>query len=143
MLLIHEGTPARQSSYGNKDVARMLQADIDTAKKFKGIDVLITGHAHVGTPEPIKVNDTLIVSTDAYGTDIGKLVLDFNPQTKKIERYKGELITVFSDEYKPDPKVQLKIDEWNASLKKSLARLLVRQRRTLRVHMGNHHPSVI
>lgn len=118
VLLIHEGTPARQSSYGNKDVARMLQADIDTAKKFKGIDVLITGHAHVGTPEPIKVNDTLIVSTDAYGTDIGKLVLDFNPQTKKIERYKGELITVFSDEYKPDPKVQLKIDEWNASLKK-------------------------
>ncbi|MCH0622475.1 bifunctional metallophosphatase/5'-nucleotidase, partial [Klebsiella pneumoniae] len=49
VLLIHEGTPARQSSYGNKDVARMLQADIDTAKKFKGIDVLITGHAHVGT----------------------------------------------------------------------------------------------
>ena len=89
MLLIHEGTPARQSSYGNKDVARMLQADIDTrAEEFKGIDVLITGHAHVGTPEPIKVNDTLIVSTDAYGTDIGKLVLDFNPQTKKIERYK-------------------------------------------------------
>jgi 2',3'-cyclic-nucleotide 2'-phosphodiesterase (5'-nucleotidase family) len=116
VLLIHEGTPARQSSYGNKDVARMLQADIDTAKKFKGIDVLITGHAHVGTPEPIKVNDTLIVSTDAYGTDLGKLVLDFNPQTKKIEGYHGKLITVFADEYKPDPKVQAKIDEWNAKL---------------------------
>lgn len=117
VLLIHEGTPARQSSYGNKDVARMLQADIDTAKKFKGIDVLITGHAHVGTPEPIKVNNTLVVSTDAYGTDIGKLVLDFNPQTKKIDGYNGKLITVFADEYKPDPKVQAKIDEWNAKLK--------------------------
>lgn len=117
VLLIHEGTPARQSSYGNKDVARMLQADIDTAKKFKGIDVLITGHAHVGTPDPIKVNDTLVVSTDAYGTDIGKLVLDFNPKTKKIDGYNGKLITVFADEYKPDPKVQAKIDEWNAKLK--------------------------
>ena len=117
VLLIHEGTPARQSSYGNKDVARMLQADIDTAKKFEGIDVLITGHAHVGTPEPIKVNDTLIASTDAYGTDIGKLVLDFNPQTKKIDGYDGKLITVFADEYKPDPIVQAKIDEWNAKLK--------------------------
>lgn len=117
VLLIHEGTPARQSSYGNKDVARMLQADIDTAKKFKGIDVLITGHAHVGTPEPIKVNDTLVVSTDAYGTDIGKLVLDFNPKTKKIDGYNGKLITVFADEYKPDPKVQAKIDEWNSKLK--------------------------
>ncbi|MFV0262756.1 MAG: bifunctional metallophosphatase/5'-nucleotidase [Kluyvera sp.] len=117
VLLIHEGTPARQSSYGNKDVARMLQVDIDTAKKFKGIDVLITGHAHVGTPEPIKVNNTLVVSTDAYGTDIGKLVLDFNPQTKKIDGYNGKLITVFADEYKPDPKVQAKIDEWNTKLK--------------------------
>lgn len=86
-------------------------------KKFEGIDVLITGHAHVGTPEPIKVNDTLIVSTDAYGTDIGKLVLDFNPQTKKIDGYDGKLITVFADEYKPDPIVQAKIDEWNAKLK--------------------------
>ncbi|MDY9360705.1 hypothetical protein UZ965_25480, partial [Escherichia coli] len=36
-------------------------------------------HAHVGTPQPIKVNNTLIVSTDAYGTNIGKLVLDYNP----------------------------------------------------------------
>jgi 2',3'-cyclic-nucleotide 2'-phosphodiesterase (5'-nucleotidase family) len=117
VLLIHEGTPARQSSYGNKDVARMLQADIDTAKKFKGIDVLITGHAHVGTPEPIKVNDTLVVSTDAYGSDIGKLVLDFNPQTKKIDGYSGKLITVFADEYKPDPNVQARIGEWNAKLK--------------------------
>lgn len=117
VLLIHEGMPARQSSYGNKDVARMLQADIDTAKKFKGIDVLITGHAHVGTPEPIKVNDTLVVSTDAYGTDIGKLVLDFNPKTKKIDGYDGKLITVFADEYKPDPKVQARIDKWNAKLK--------------------------
>lgn len=98
VLLIHEGTPARQSSYGSKDVARMLQADIDTAKKFEGIDVLITGHAHVGTPEPIKVNNTLVVSTDAYGTDVGKLVLDFNPQTKKIDGYSGKLITVFADE---------------------------------------------
>lgn len=117
VLLIHEGTPARQSSYGNKDVARMLQADINTAKKFKGIDVLITGHAHVGTPEPIKVNDTLVVSTDAYGTDIGKLVLNFNPRTKRIDSYNGKLITVFADEYKPDPKVQARIDEWDTRLK--------------------------
>lgn len=117
VLLIHEGTPARQSSYGNKDVARMLQADINTVKKFKGIDVLITGHAHVGTPEPIKVNDTLVVSTDAYGTDIGKLVLNFNPRTKRIDSYNGKLITVFADEYKPDPKVQARIDEWDTRLR--------------------------
>mgnify|MGYP002245312985 FL=1 len=33
VLLIHEGVPARQSSFGSKDVERLLQADIETAKK--------------------------------------------------------------------------------------------------------------
>lgn len=32
VLLAHEGVPGRQSSFGNSDVARLLQADIDTAK---------------------------------------------------------------------------------------------------------------
>lgn len=112
VLLIHEGVPARQSSFGSKDVERLLQADIETAKKVNGVDVLITGHAHVGTPQPIKVNNTLIVSTDAYGTNIGKLVLDYNPKTKKIDSYNGELITIFADQFKPDTIVQNTIDKW-------------------------------
>lgn len=118
VLLIHEGVPGRQSSYGAKDVQRLLQADIDTAQKVDGIDVLITGHAHVGTPEPIKVNNTLIVSTDAYGIDMGKLVLDYNKKEKKIEGYKFNLITMYADTYKPDPTVQAKIDEWTKKLDK-------------------------
>ncbi|HGX2504999.1 TPA: bifunctional UDP-sugar hydrolase/5'-nucleotidase, partial [Escherichia coli] len=114
----HEGVPARQSSFGSKDVERLLQADIETAKKVNGVDVLITGHAHVGTPQPIKVNNTLIVSTDAYGTNIGKLVLDYNPKTKKIDSYNGELITIFADQFKPDTIVQNTIDKWSAKLNK-------------------------
>lgn len=85
---------------------------------MNGVDVLITGHAHVGTPQPIKVNNTLIVSTDAYGTNIGKLVLDYNPKTKKIDSYNGELITIFADQFKPDTIVQNTIDKWSAKLNK-------------------------
>ncbi|EEJ7563545.1 bifunctional metallophosphatase/5'-nucleotidase [Salmonella enterica] len=117
VLLIHEGVPGRQSSFGNADVARMLQEDINTAGKIPGVDVLITGHAHVGTPTPIKVNNTLVVSTDAYTTNLGKLVLDYNPVTKKIDSYNGKLITLYSDTYKPDPETQKKIDEWDQKLK--------------------------
>ncbi|MCG2937646.1 bifunctional metallophosphatase/5'-nucleotidase, partial [Escherichia coli] len=82
------------------------------AKKVNGVDVLITGHAHVGTPQPIKVNNTLIVSTDAYGTNIGKLVLAYNPKTKKIDSYNGELLTIFADQFNPDTIVQNTIDKW-------------------------------
>jgi 2',3'-cyclic-nucleotide 2'-phosphodiesterase (5'-nucleotidase family) len=76
VALIHEGFPARQSSIGNTDVKRALDKDIQTAKQVKGLDILITGHAHVGTPEPLKVDNTLVLSTDSGGIDIGKLVLD-------------------------------------------------------------------
>lgn len=116
VLLVHEGVPARQSSFGTNDVARMLQKDIDLAKQVDGVDVLITGHAHVGTPQPIKVNNTLIVSTDSYGINLGKLVLDVNDKTKKIDRYQGKLINIFADEYKPDPATQDKINIWTKKL---------------------------
>lgn len=63
MLLAHEGVPGMQSSAGEADVARALKTDVDMAKSLEGygLNVLITGHAHKGTPEPIKVGDTLVV----------------------------------------------------------------------------------
>lgn len=140
VLLIHEGVPGRQSSFGNKDVARLLQADIDTAKAVSGIDVLITGHAHAGTPEPIKVGNTLIVSTDAYATNLGKLVLDFNPETKKIDGYKGELITMFADSYKADAKVQQEINRWENKLKTITAQVVGHTPVTLTRAYGESSP---
>lgn len=85
VLLIHEGVPGMQSSAGEADVARALKTDVEMAKTLSGygLDVLVTGHAHKGTPEPIKVGNTLVVSTDAYTIELGKLVLDWNPETKK------------------------------------------------------------
>ncbi|KAB0193696.1 bifunctional metallophosphatase/5'-nucleotidase, partial [Escherichia coli] len=74
VLLAHEGVPGMQSSAGEADVARALKTDVDMAKSLEGygLNVLITGHAHKGTPEPIKVGDTLVVSTDAYTIELGK-----------------------------------------------------------------------
>ena len=116
VLLIHEGVPARQSSIGNTDVRRALDKDIQTASKVKGLDILITGHAHVGTPEPIKVGNTLILSTDSGGIDIGKLILDVNPtaRTHKVKSF--ELKTVYADEWIPDPTTQKVINSWNKKL---------------------------
>lgn len=116
VALIHEGVPARQSSIGNTDVRRALDKDIQTASQVKGLDILITGHAHVGTPEPIKVGNTLILSTDSGGIDVGKLVLDVNPATHTHEVKNFELKTLYADEWKPDPVTQKVIDGWNKKL---------------------------
>ncbi|WP_148242145.1 bifunctional metallophosphatase/5'-nucleotidase [Enterobacter asburiae] len=116
VALVHEGVPARQSSIGNTDVRRALDKDIQTASQVKGLDILITGHAHVGTPEPIKVGDTLILSTDSGGIDVGKLVLDVKPATHTHEVKSFELKTLYADEWKPDPTTQKVIDGWNKKL---------------------------
>ncbi|MGY6031156.1 5'-Nucleotidase C-terminal domain-containing protein [Phytobacter sp. AG2a] len=141
VLLIHEGVPARQSSFGSSDVARRLQEDIDMAGKLDGVDVLITGHAHVGTPEPIKVNDTLVVSTDAYTIDMGKLVLDYNPTTKKVDGYNGKLITLYTDTYKADPVTQQKVDEWNEKLLKITQQVIGHSPEVLTRSYGESSPT--
>lgn len=124
VLLVHEGTPARQSSLGSNDVRRALDKDIQLVKQVDGIDVLITGHAHVGTPDPIQVNDTLIVSTDAYGVNVGKLNLDFDPKTQTIRDYQFELKTIWDDEWEGDEQTQKVIDKWHQFVEKETQKVL-------------------
>ena len=118
VALIHEGTPARQSSLGGTDVRRALDKDIQTAGQVHGLDILITGHAHVGTPEPIKVGNTLILSTDSGGIDVGKLVLDYQQKPHQFTVKNFELKTIFADEWQPDPQTKQVIDGWNKKLDK-------------------------
>lgn len=143
VLLAHEGVPGRQSSSGDDDVARALKTDVEMAKTLAGhgLDVLITGHAHKGTPEPIKVGDTLIVSTDAYSIELGKLVLDWNPETKKVDSYNGKLITLYADTYQPDPVTQAKIDEWNNKVKKITDEVVARSPEILTRSYGESAPT--
>ena len=56
LLLVHQGVPGRQSSSGTTDVARNLQKDIELAQRIPGIDIMVTGHAHQGTKEPLISN---------------------------------------------------------------------------------------
>ena len=112
IALMHQGTPARQSSTGATDVRRALDKDIQTAKQVKGLDILVTGHAHVGTPEVIEVDDTLIVSTDAYGINVGKLTVDFDEKAGKVRDFDFELKTIWADEWKADAQTQQRIDKW-------------------------------
>ena len=120
VALMHEGFPARQSSIGNTDVKRALDKDIQTAKQVKGLDILITGHAHVGTPEPLKVGNTLVLSTDSGGIDIGKLVLDVDLKKHHNKIKSFELKTLYADEWKPDPATQSVIDSWNKQLSETV-----------------------
>ncbi len=49
--------------------------DYELARKVKGIDVIVSGHTHSVTKEPIRVKDTLIVSAGEYARNLGELVI--------------------------------------------------------------------
>ena len=73
VLLVHTGIPGTQSSTGERDVPRNHEHDIELAKAVPGVDLMVTGHPHSGLSEPIVANGTIIVSTDAYTIELGKL----------------------------------------------------------------------
>jgi len=84
ILSIHGGMPGRQSSIGLSDVERSLYADIMLAKEVSDLDIIITGHAHTGTPQALISNDTIIVSTNAYTSELGELQIFFDTEKKKL-----------------------------------------------------------
>ncbi len=57
--------------------------DYELAKAVDGIDVIISGHTHTKLQDPIRVNDTLIVSCNEYVKNLGKLT---------VARKGGELV---------------------------------------------------
>lgn len=49
--------------------------DYELAKAVAGIDVIISGHTHSTTQEPIQVNNTVIVSCGEYTRNLGRLTI--------------------------------------------------------------------
>lgn len=58
---------------------------------------MVTGHAHTGTPKPLISNGTIIVSTDAYTIELGKLELTYDVKRDKIVKFKNHYGPVFDD----------------------------------------------
>ena len=77
---------------------------------------MVTGHPHSGTPQPLVSNGTIIVSTDAYTIELGKLELTYDKKTDKITSYKNHFNYLFDDEVEDDPQMLKIIDKWKTKL---------------------------
>ncbi len=63
-------------------VAHLPVSDaIRVATEVPEIDVFVTGHSHEETSDPVRVGDTLIVQSGAFGEKLGRLVVDVDPET--------------------------------------------------------------
>jgi 5'-nucleotidase len=104
--------PGRQSTIGLTDVERNLYKDILLAQNVPGVDIIVTGHAHQGTEKALVSNGTIIVSTNATATELGKLQVMFDTEEKKIVSHSNELITIYDDELEDDADMLREITFW-------------------------------
>ncbi|MCB1491562.1 MAG: thiosulfohydrolase SoxB [Rhodobiaceae bacterium] len=103
-------------SHNGFDVDRKLASRVD------GIDVILTGHTHDALPEPVIVNDTLVIASGSNGKFVSRVDLDV--RDGKVQGYGYRLIPVFSDVITPDADMTALIDMVRGPYEVELAREL-------------------
>jgi 5'-nucleotidase/UDP-sugar diphosphatase len=92
---------------------------MELAHFVRGIDLMVCGHIHVGYErgwiDP--VTHTICLQTYGRGTGVGIYEITVDPGTKQIIGYdlpetNGSIVTLFEDEFWPDPKIAAYISQW-------------------------------
>lgn len=122
VVIAHQGKtgPQQTDAENVPEVQRDFDEDIRFCKEVPGIDIFIGGHAHRGIEKPYKepTHGSLIVQTYGYGTRLG--YLKCTVKDKKISNYTGELLKVWTDQYKPDSLVLSKINYYREKTKNEI-----------------------
>lgn len=83
--------------------------DYELAQNVEGIDLIVSGHTHTTFYEPIKVNDTYIVSAGEYGKNLGVVNMSFDGKAATLTDY--ELIPV-DENVKEDLSIAKKVQDY-------------------------------
>ena len=94
--------------YPSEDHSSFVGEDVELAEEVEGIDIIISGHTHVPTAKPIKINNTYIVQTGSYAASLGEIKLKF--EKGSISSFNFQLIPV-DDKIKGDEKTNKLIDK--------------------------------
>ncbi|MGA0964703.1 MAG: thiosulfohydrolase SoxB [Paracoccaceae bacterium] len=89
-----------------------FDVDKKMAGRVSGIDVILSGHTHDALPEPVLVNETIIVASGSNGKFVSRVDLDV--RDGRMMGFKHKLIPIFSDVITPDAQVAAVIDEQRA-----------------------------
>ena len=129
------------------DEVRSLGADLvvalshngfDVDKKMagivSGIDIILSGHTHDALPEPVLINETVIVASGSNGKFVSRVDLDV--RNGKMMGFKHKLIPIFSDVIAPDPDIAALIDAERAPYKSQLSEV-IGQSQSLLYRRGN------
>ena len=89
-----------------------FDVDKKMASIVTGIDIILSGHTHDALPEPVLVNNTVIVASGSNGKFVSRIDLDV--RKGQMMGFKHKLIPIFSDVITPDPDMATLIDRERA-----------------------------
>ena len=110
ILLSHAGIVVDEKT------GAFIGEDFKIAEKAPEIDIIISSHTHVQTPEFIRRGNTFIVQTGSYGAAMGKIELNF--ANGKIDDFTFELLPV-DDKISGDKTVQHEIEDYISFINKN------------------------
>ena len=108
VALSHAGTDGDDASKGE---------DIVLAKKVDGIDLIVSGHSHSKTTEPIIVNNTVIVSAGEYLQNLGCISLTKSAGKVRVKGF--ELLPVNSS-VKDDKEAVKRLETYKSHIEKTI-----------------------
>jgi sulfur-oxidizing protein SoxB len=115
-----------------------FDVDKKMASRVSGIDVILSGHTHDALPEPVLVNETIIVASGSNGKFVSRVDLDV--RDGRMMGFKHKLIPIFSDVITPDAQVATLIDEQRAPYINELTEV-IGQSESLLYRRGNFNGS--
>ena len=86
-----------------------LEGDTALAEAVSGLHLIVGGHSHDTLEEPLMVNDTLIAQAGAYGSHLGRIDLELDSSSGRVQSRTGHLMPVDASE--ADAKVVEAIEE--------------------------------
>ena len=102
VVLSHSGTEDGQGE------------DYELAKAVKGVHLIISGHTHTTLQEPIRVEDTWIVSAGEYGRYLGVVQMDYATDGK-AELTEYQLIPV-DETVEEEPRIGALVESYKAAV---------------------------
>ena len=111
-----------------------FDVDKKMASIVTGIDIILSGHTHDALPEPVLVNNTVIVASGSNGKFVSRIDLDV--RKGQMMGFKHKLIPIFSDVITPDPDMAALIDRERAPYINQLSEV-IGQSESLLYRRGN------
>ena len=115
-----------------------FDVDKKMASRVTGIDVILTGHTHDALPEPVLINDTILIASGSNGKFVSRVDLDV--REGRMMGFRHKLIPIFSDVIEPDADMAALIAEERAPYKAELEEV-IGQTDSLLYRRGNFNGS--